>query len=36
MVSDPGEVSIKVDWVVKTITLSFLDALPREGWLPVG
>jgi Predicted membrane protein involved in D-alanine export len=26
----------KVDWVVKTITLSFLDALPREGWLPVG
>jgi len=26
----------KVDWVVKTIFLSFLNALPRDAWLSEG
>ena len=30
------QVATKVDWVVKTICLSFLDALPRDAWLSEG
>ena len=32
----PAKKKSKVDWVVKTIFLSFLDALPRDAWLSEG